>query len=59
MHSWEFLKEKNEQPDVLFLWVCVHNLVHTHTDTHAFFLTSSSLGVLRNNSQGILVSLGV
>lgn len=43
MHSWEVLKEKNEQPDVLFLWVCVHNLVHTNTHTHTDSFTPAPL----------------
>ena len=69
MHSWDFMQEKNEQPDVLFLCVWLYNLVrtrarahthtHTHTLTHSLKLTSYSLGVFRNNSQGFLTSPGV
>lgn len=55
MHSWDFMQEKNEQPDVLFLYVWVQNLVHTCTHT----LTGYSLGAFRNNSQGFLISPGV
>ena len=40
MHSWDFMQEKNEQPDVLFLYVWVQNLVHTHTHTHAHSLAT-------------------
>ena len=47
MHSWDFMHEKKEHPDVLFLYVWVHNLVHPHararTRTHT--LTCYSLGV--------------
>ena len=32
---------------------------HTHTLTHSLKLTSYSLGVFRNNSQGFLTSPGV
>ena len=47
MHSWDFMHEKKEHPDVLFLYVRVHNLVHPHararTHTHTHLLLSGGL----------------